>query len=88
MEFYVVLIVAIAMERVAELGVSRRNLAWARARSGRGHGFGPAPSNAMLVEQPDQPSVLATQPGEFVVGRHPDHIPASLKRRSSAGRVA
>ena len=43
MEFYVVLIVAIAVERLAELVVSRRNLAWARARSGREHGFGHYP---------------------------------------------
>jgi len=37
---YTVLIVATGMERLAELGLSGRNLAWARARGGREHGFG------------------------------------------------
>jgi methyltransferase len=40
---YVVLIVAVGVERLAELGLSRRNLAWARARGGREHGFGHYP---------------------------------------------
>ena len=43
MGFYVVLIVAVSMERVGELVVSRRNLAWARSRGGREHGFGHYP---------------------------------------------
>jgi methyltransferase len=43
MTWYVVLIVAVALERVAELVVSRRNLAWARARGGRERGFGHYP---------------------------------------------
>jgi methyltransferase len=41
--FYVVLIVAVGMERLAELVVSRRNLAWARARGGREYSFGHYP---------------------------------------------
>jgi methyltransferase len=40
MGFYVVLILAVGMERLGELGVARRNLAWARARGGREHGMG------------------------------------------------
>jgi methyltransferase len=43
MGLYVALIVAVAAERVAELVVSRRNLAWARSRSGREYGFGHYP---------------------------------------------
>ena len=43
MDLYVVLIAAVSVERLAELGLSRRNLAWARARGGREHGFGHYP---------------------------------------------
>jgi methyltransferase len=43
MIFYVLLIAAIAIERVAELIVSKRNLAWAKARGGRERGFGHYP---------------------------------------------
>jgi len=43
MAFYVALIVGLAAERLAELVVSRRNLAWARSRGGREHGFGHYP---------------------------------------------
>jgi methyltransferase len=43
MGFYVALILAVTMERLGELGVSQRNLAWARARGGREHGFGHYP---------------------------------------------
>lgn len=48
MAFYVVLIVAVAAERLAELVVSRRNLAWARPRSGREYGFGHYPFMVVL----------------------------------------
>lgn len=34
MVFYVVLLVAVALERIAELVVARRNLAWSRERGG------------------------------------------------------
>ena len=43
MGLYTVLILATGMERLGELGVSGRNLAWARARGGREHGFGHYP---------------------------------------------
>ena len=43
MTLYVVLIVAVGLERVAELVVSKRNLAWAMARGGREYGFGHYP---------------------------------------------
>lgn len=43
MAFYVGLVVAVALERLAELVVSRRNLAWARSHSGREYGFGHYP---------------------------------------------
>jgi methyltransferase len=39
MTFYVLLIVAVAAERLAELVVSKRNLAWARKHGGREYGF-------------------------------------------------
>lgn len=48
MVFYVVLIVAVAAERLAELVVSRRNLAWARRHGGREHGFGHYPFMVVL----------------------------------------
>src|SRR5450631_49002 len=43
MAAYVLLILAVAVERLAELAVSRRNLAWARRRGGREYGFGHYP---------------------------------------------
>ncbi len=48
MAFYVVLIVAVAVERLAELVVSRRNLAWARGRLGREYGHGHYPFMVVL----------------------------------------
>jgi methyltransferase len=48
MTFYVVLIVAVATERLAELVVSRRNLAWALSRGGREYGFGHYPFMVFL----------------------------------------
>ena len=48
MSLYVVLILAVAAERVAELVVSRRNLAWARAHGGREYGFGHYPFMVFL----------------------------------------
>lgn len=48
MTFYVVLILAVALERLAELVVSRRNLAWAMRRGGREHGFGHYPFMVVL----------------------------------------
>ncbi len=48
MTLYVVLIVAVGLERVAELVVSKRNLAWAMARGGREYGFGHYPFMVVL----------------------------------------
>jgi methyltransferase len=48
MDFYLLLLVAIALERVAELVVSRRNLAWAMSHSGREHGSGHYPFMVLL----------------------------------------
>jgi len=45
---YVLLIVAVGLERVAELVVSKRNLAWALARGGREYGFGHYPFMVVL----------------------------------------
>lgn len=45
---YVLLIAAVALERLAELIVSKRNLAWARARGGREYGFGHYPFMVFL----------------------------------------
>lgn len=48
MTFYVVLILAVALERLAELVVSRRNLAWTLSRGGREYGFGHYPFMVFL----------------------------------------
>lgn len=48
MAFYVVLIAAVAVERLAELVMSKRNLGWALARGGREHGFGHYPFMVVL----------------------------------------
>jgi methyltransferase len=48
MAFYVVLIAAVAVERLAELVISKRNLGLARARGGREHGFGHYPFMVVL----------------------------------------
>jgi methyltransferase len=48
MTFYVLLIVAIAAERLAELVVSKRHLTWAMARGGREYGFGHYPFMVVL----------------------------------------
>jgi methyltransferase len=45
---YVALIVMVAAERLAELVVARRNLAWARSRGGREYGFGHYPFMVVL----------------------------------------
>lgn len=45
---FVVLIVAVAVERLAELVVSKRNLAWARSRLGREYGHGHYPFMVVL----------------------------------------
>lgn len=45
---YIVLILAVAVERLAELIVSKRNLAWARSRSGREYGHGHYPFMVVL----------------------------------------
>lgn len=48
MTFYVVLILAVGFERLAELIVAKRNLAWALARGGREYGFGHYPFMVVL----------------------------------------
>jgi methyltransferase len=48
MVFYVALIAAVAVERLAELVISQRNLGWARARGGREYGFGHYPFMVVL----------------------------------------
>src|SRR5450631_4002063 len=45
---YVALIVVVAAERLAELVVAGRNLAWARGRGGREYGFGHYPFMVIL----------------------------------------
>src|ERR1035437_5875562 len=68
MAFYVALIGAVAVERLAELVVSKTNLAWARMRGGREHGFGHYPFMvvlhigllaACLAEAADRPFIPA-----------------------------
>jgi methyltransferase len=48
MTWYAALIAAIALERLAELVVSRRHLAWALSRGGREYGFGHYPFMVVL----------------------------------------
>jgi methyltransferase len=48
MTWYVVLIVAVAGERLVELVVSRRHLAWALSHGGREYGFGHYPFMVVL----------------------------------------
>jgi methyltransferase len=48
MSLYAVLIIAVAGERLAELVVARRNLAWARRQGGREYGFGHYPFMVFL----------------------------------------
>jgi methyltransferase len=43
MQWYALLILAVAAERIAELAVARRNAAWTRARAGVEHGRGHYP---------------------------------------------
>jgi len=46
--FYILLIGAVAAERVAELVVSQRNLSWSRAQGGREFGAGHYPAMVVL----------------------------------------
>ena len=48
MGWYLVLLLAVAAERVAELVVSQRNLSWSRARSGVESGAGHYPAMVVL----------------------------------------
>jgi methyltransferase len=45
---YVLLILAVSVERLAELAVSRRNLVWSKARGGREYGFAHYPAVVAL----------------------------------------
>jgi methyltransferase len=48
MSWYILLIAAVAVERVVELDVSTRNRAWSRARSGAGYGIRHYPTMVTL----------------------------------------
>ena len=48
MTVYIVLIAAVALERLAELVISRRNLAWAKSHGGYESGFGHFPFMVVL----------------------------------------
>lgn len=48
MAWYLALIAAVAAERIVELVVSKRNLAWSLARGGREYGFGHYPVMVVL----------------------------------------
>jgi methyltransferase len=48
MTAYIVLIVAVALERLAELVISKRNLAWAKSHGGFESGFGHYPFMVVL----------------------------------------
>ncbi|MEP6852652.1 MAG: isoprenylcysteine carboxyl methyltransferase family protein [bacterium] len=48
MTFYVLLVLAVGVERLAELVVSKRNLAWSFERGGVEHGYGHYPAMVVL----------------------------------------
>ncbi|WP_430869161.1 isoprenylcysteine carboxyl methyltransferase family protein [Demequina aurantiaca] len=48
MPFYIALIALVGLERLAELVVAKRNLAWAKAHGGREYGFGHYPFMVVL----------------------------------------
>jgi methyltransferase len=48
MTWYVVLLIAVALERLAELVVSKRNLQWSRAQGGQEYGRGHYPAMVVL----------------------------------------
>ena len=66
MLFYVLLIIAVAGERIAELVVSKRNLRWSLARGGKEVGFGHYPFMVAL-----HTGLLAGCLGEAVVTHRP-----------------
>ncbi|MFG1698937.1 isoprenylcysteine carboxyl methyltransferase family protein [Nonomuraea sp. NPDC049309] len=66
MSAYLVLIGLVVMERLAELVVARRNLAWARARGGVEHGRGHYPFIVLL-----HVALLAAAPAEVWLSHRP-----------------
>lgn len=48
MSWYIALVALVGAERIAEIVVARRNLAWSRARGGIEYGFGHYPFMAVL----------------------------------------
>lgn len=65
---FVVLVLAVGLERLAELVVSRRNTAWAFARGGRETGFGHYPVMVVLHS-----ALLAGAVVEVLVAQRPFH---------------
>ncbi len=66
MVWYVLLIAAVGVERIAELIVSQRNLAWSRARGGEEFGAGHYPAMVVL-----HTALLAGCLLEAIVGHRP-----------------
>lgn len=66
MGWFTVLVSLVALERVAELVVSRRNTAWALARGGVEHGAGHYPAMVLL-----HAALLAGAVGEVAVAHRP-----------------
>ena len=66
MGWFAVLVSLVALERVAELAVSRRNTAWALARGGAEHGAGHYPAMVLL-----HAALLAGAVGEVAVAHRP-----------------
>lgn len=66
MGWFTVLVSLVALERVAELVVSRRNTAWALARGGVEHGAGHYPAMVLL-----HAVLLAGAVGEVAVAHRP-----------------
>ncbi len=66
MTWYAVLVVAVGLERLAELVVSNRNAAWSFARGGREYGAGHYPAMVLLHS-----GLLIACISEVVVGNRP-----------------
>lgn len=66
MGWFTVLVSLVALERVAELAVSRRNTAWALVRGGAEHGAGHYPAMVLL-----HAALLAGAVGEVAVAHRP-----------------
>ena len=79
MVWYALLIAAVAVERIAELVVSQRNLAWSRARGGVEFGARPLPGDGRTAHRPAG--------GMSAGGRPAPPVPARAGLADAGGRA-